>query len=219
MFEFLTSSYRRTSARPKRVVAGPCRPRLEALEDRCLMASTPLTETPIPLIPTAGVAGNVLTIEGTSANDQVVVSLVRTKGGSSFKLVMNGHTKYVPQKGVTLIRFFGRAGNDTFENNTATRCRAYGGDGSDLLTGGSNHDELFGEDGFDTLRGKGGNDYLDGGQDGDPDHLWGGVGADTFYAVEEFWWWWKDDGGPGFTEKLDEAKDFKASEGDTYYIP
>jgi Ca2+-binding RTX toxin-like protein len=81
----------------------------------------------------------------------------------------------------TVIEAFGQSGNDTLSldetNGALPSAQLFGGDGNDVLTGGSGVDLLFGQAGNDTLNGKGGNDLLFGG-DGN-DVLVGSAGNDT----------------------------------------
>src|SRR5262245_28997523 len=66
-----------------------------------------------------------------------------------------------------LIQVFGQGGNDTLSlsevNGALPAANMFGGDGNDVVTGGSGGDQLFGQAGNDTLSGKGGFDLLFGG--------------------------------------------------------
>lgn len=88
-------------------------------------------------------------------------------------------TNFVNQN-VARIRFNGSAAADTFVDNTAIQCRAYGKAGNDVLKGGSGNDYLDGGTGYDSLDGGGGNDVLFGGNDLACDTLRGGGGNDIF---------------------------------------
>jgi Ca2+-binding RTX toxin-like protein len=87
------------------------------------------------------------------------------------------------------IYFEGGGGNDTLDGAAATRTLvASGGDGSDNLTGGHEHDTLAGGAGADVLVGLHGDDLLDGGAGADrfvwnagdgADRIIGGADADT----------------------------------------
>lgn len=125
---------------------------LENLEDRCVPAT--------------------LMIPGTAGNDVVTVSLVP----GHLKVVHNGVVKLYNAGVYDEIRFYGYAGNDTFNNMTNIRSCAWGMAGNDTLLGGSNHDVLDGGKGNDRLYGRAGNDVLLGG-DG-VDYLYGMNGND-----------------------------------------
>ncbi len=75
-----------------------------------------------------------------------------------------------------------------------------GRDGNDTLIGDAGNDTLYGDNGVDTLLGGTGDDYLDGGPDHMIDHLYGGLGRDTFVR-NHFWegYW---------VPEADEFKDF-----------
>ncbi len=70
----------------------------------------------------------------------------------------------------------GAAGNDFLR----------GREGNDTLVGDVGNDTLYGDHGVDTLMGGTGDDYLDGGPDHMIDHLYGGLGRDTFVR-NHFW--------------------------------
>ena len=73
-------------------------------------------------------------------------------------------------------------------------------DGNDTLSGDAGNDTLYGDGGIDTIMGGTGDDYLDGGPDHLIDHLYGGLGRDTF--VRNHFWssYWVSEG--------DEFEDF-----------
>jgi hypothetical protein len=75
----------------------------------------------------------------------------------------------------------GGNGDDTISlgNAALPPAQLFGGNGNDVLTGGSGADQLFGGNGNDTLNGGDGDDILDGGA-GD-DTVVGGKGADTAF--------------------------------------
>ena len=104
-----------------------------------------------------------------------------------------------PAKNVRRIDFYGKAGNDTFRNDTSIASNANGGSGRDVLIGGSGVDNLNGGTGADFLFGRGGVDFLDGGSgafspsDRAGDYLDGGAGHidtivnywDDFHRIED----------------------------------
>ena len=120
---------------------------------------------------------------------------------------------------VSMIWFYGRGGNDRFQNDTSIDCMAYGGDGDDILKGGSGRDiivgdrgddQMFGRDGFDQLYGDQGHDELDGGDDGVEDWLHGSSGNDTFHNYEVLVT--DPDSGWSFWEKVDLVQDFNSAD-------
>ena len=172
------------------------RPRLEALENRLVPATTAL-----------GTDG-VLSIYGTSYRDEVEVYYDEVGD-----VIVNDASdeEAFDAADVDLIRFFGYGGNDYFSNFTDIPSTANGGAGhdwleggdgndrliggngyyddvligyagDDILYGGYGNDDLYGDDGYDKLYGEAGDDYLDGGEDGYADYLSGGSGYDAFVA-------------------------------------
>jgi Ca2+-binding RTX toxin-like protein len=101
---------------------------------------------------------------GSSGNETLLISAFDTREEHSgvSKIVANGGEK-----------------DDIIElkDNVLTPAELAGGNGDDLVTGGSGNDSLEGGNGFDLLDGRGGNDTLRGGAD--DDWLIGGAGADT----------------------------------------
>lgn len=90
---------------------------------------------------------------------------------------------------VTSLEVNGGKGNDRVVNKTGLFAVIRGGDGDDVLIGGSGRDVIYGGSGNDVLMGNGGrdslygdrgNDLLDGGLDGLQDELCGGDDKDTF---------------------------------------
>jgi len=81
----------------------------------------------------------------------------------------------------TDIVVFGGNGDDTIslDNAALPPAQLFGGNGNDVLTGGSGADQLFGGNGNDTLNGGDGNDILDGGAGNDT--VVGGKGTDTAF--------------------------------------
>lgn len=82
---------------------------------------------------------------------------------------------------VSLIQFFGAAGDDFFQNFTDIDTLAVGHEGNDELRTAGGTDQLFGNDGDDLLVSLGGNDRLIG-NDG-VDVLYGGDGDDALFGL------------------------------------
>src|SRR5215207_5729963 len=84
----------------------------------------------------------------------------------------------------TLIQVFGQGGHDTVTlsetNGALPRSNLFGGEGNDVLTGGSGADQIFGQAGNDTLLGRGGTDFLFGGSENDT--LTGGDADDQVFG-------------------------------------
>ncbi len=132
-------------------------------------------------------ATGILTVTGDDADNVIVVS--RTAAGAIVvnggAIAISGGTPTVAN--TTLIRIFGRGGNDQETLNEANgalpKAEMYGEDGNDTLTGGSGADLLDGGPGDDTLLGKGGDDVLFGRSGNDT--LTGGDGNDTVNGDED----------------------------------
>ncbi|WP_254508373.1 beta strand repeat-containing protein [Anatilimnocola floriformis] len=133
---------------------------------------------------TATFGGATLTIFGDNLNNTIEVS--RNAAGN---LLVNGGAINViggaPTVANTLqIVIFGLDGNDTLTLNEANgalpMARIFGGNGNDVITGGSGADQLFGQAGNDTLLGKGGADFLFGGTENDT--LTGGDADDQVFG-------------------------------------
>jgi Ca2+-binding RTX toxin-like protein len=139
---------------------------LEALELRRLLSFT--------------VADGVLTVTGTSSNDNIIV----TRDGTNLTIRHNGVNSTTPAADVQKVVINGLAGNDQLaiaigpEHGVAVPATLNGGDGNDRLLGGDKDDQLNGGAGKDFLQGGNGKDVLNGG-DGD-DVLVGGRGPDVF---------------------------------------
>ena len=170
MFNALArGSRRRNPHRPARFVPG-----FEALGRRDLPAVT------ASFIPSAGV----LSVFGDSLDNAITVS--RDAAG---KLLVNGgavavHGGTPTVANVTSIQVFGLGGNDTISLNEANgalpRALLFGGEGNDVLTGGSGADMLFGQGGNDVILGKGGADVMFGGLGNDA--LTGGDADDQVFG-------------------------------------
>lgn len=138
----------------------------ESLESRRLLTTT------------VTFLNGVLTIEGTSGNDDIYVTV-----GSGNKLnvldsgVNNGSFDLTSVK---KIIFRGHEGNDAYYANGQMGLipsTVDGGEGNDNLYCGNAADSIVGGAGDDQLTGNGGNDYMDGGED--DDNLGGAEGNDT----------------------------------------
>ena len=149
-------------------------PELDSLSERILPAVT------ATFIPSVGL----LSVTGDAQDNTILVS--RNAAG---RILINGSAITV-RGGVptvantTTISVFGLAGNDTIAldetNGALPKAQLFGGDGNDILTGGSAADLLFGEAGNDTLNGNGGDDLLFGGADNDS--MTGGAGNDQIFG-------------------------------------
>lgn len=147
---------------------------IEKLESRQLMAVN------------ISLSNQVLTITGDSWDNSAYVSKVngkvhvRVESVPSDGFVLTPSVKTGSYSGVKEIRFFGKAGDDTFDSTFIYPCYLDGGSGDDVLEGGGGDDTIIGGSGNDTLRGVGGNDNLYGGSG--VDKLYGGNGMDGLYG-------------------------------------
>jgi Ca2+-binding RTX toxin-like protein len=129
-------------------------------------------------------ASGILTVFGDSLDNSIAVS--RNAAGNIFvnggAVSISGGTPTVAN--TSLIRAFGQNGNDSISldevNGTLPTANFFGGNGNDMLVGGSAADLLFGQVGNDTLLGKGGNDLLFGGTENDT--LTGGDADDQSFG-------------------------------------
>lgn len=135
----------------------------ESLEPRVVLSATVEFDA----------ARRLLEITGTDADDAVEI---RQQGRELTIMIDGTVTETRPIRGLRSIAFTGLAGDDSIVNASRLRLVADGGEGDDILQGGSRGDRLAGGPGSDTLRGERGHDVLDGG-DGD-DSLYGGPGRD-----------------------------------------
>lgn len=169
---------------------------MQRLEDRRLLS--------------AAVVDGVLTVEGTHAADEIVVSLNTVDPlVTKLDVKLNGTVSSFDLSAVTSMSISGGNGHDVItldETAGAINVAAtlLGGNGKDILTGGSGNDCLQGGNGKDVLNGGAGNDCLDGGNG--KDVLSGGLGDDTLVGGRG-----KDklDGGEG-TNVLTQEKQKKA---------
>lgn len=118
-------------------------------------------------------------LPGTTADDLYKVTL-DTPGGVPLGSILVA--KYLPGGApkVHRIEYKGGDGHDRFVNDTGLRSVGFGGNGNDIMVGGSAVDVFDGGMGVDRLYGRGGNDVLKGG--GDADLLDGGAGNDRLYG-------------------------------------
>ncbi len=135
-----------------------------SLEDRRLLAVS------------ASLDAGTLSIYGDSGANTVNVqqsgSMLTVTGDNNFQFGIAD---------VSMIEFFGAAGDDFFENFTSIDTLAVGHDGDDTLRTAGGTDRLFGGNGDDLLVSTGGNDRLVG-NDGQ-DTLYGGAGDDALYGL------------------------------------
>ena len=124
----------------------------------------------------------VLVIEGTMEDDLVSV---RRISGNRVRVIFNGESGIYSANAFQRIRFLGRAGDDSFMNQTNISSAIYGHTGNDILLGGNGNnwiqggdgdDRIFGGDRNDLLQGRAGNDYINGGKR--HDRIFGGEGDD-----------------------------------------
>jgi hypothetical protein len=167
------------------------RPVLESLEGRTLFAAAPagvIAELGGPLHP-------VLTVTGTRRSDDISIVLVGDQIEVRSRAVA---VNSFPRAGMLGITVLGLNGNDSVVVDAAVAIPAFlqGGNGRDLLIGGSGNDNIDGGNARDMIVGGAGDDILvggrardllDGGDGNDSltgglsrDANTGGTGADTF---------------------------------------
>lgn len=134
------------------------------LEDRRLLAVSTV------------LSGNTLSIFGDANANTVEVR----QSGNSLNLTGDIEEQHDASV-VTLIEFFGAAGDDFFENFTSIDTVAAGHAGNDTLRTGDGIDRLFGGEGDDILVSAGGNDRLSG--NNGQDKLYGGSGDDALFGL------------------------------------
>jgi Ca2+-binding RTX toxin-like protein len=164
---------------------------LEPLEDRCLFSYVATTPVPTGI----SLSGGVVRVEGMQSDDTASVSVLNnkvhvtiygwawtaTEKGLAPLVYISQTVDYDPGV-VQSISFWGLAGNDRFTNNTSLPCWAGGGDGNDVLIGGTRADVLRGGNGADRLEGRAGDDSLYG-EGGSDTHI-GGSGSDYLFAKD-----------------------------------
>jgi Ca2+-binding RTX toxin-like protein len=216
MFSSFFKSARKASPRKTspRKTARHCR--IEALEERSMMAVT------------ASLANGLLDVRGTSGNDTIIVRQI----GNKFSI---DGVKINGSGVVSKVQIQGFGGNDVLRmdgNGVAGQAvkipgLIFGGDGNDFIVGGLNNDELQGNNGNDTLYGLEGRDLQFGQMGNDlafggagDDQLVGGAGHDELLGEsghDKLWgdagndWLW---GGTG-DDYLDGGKDSDVAYGGT----
>lgn len=130
-----------------------------------------------------GIANDVL-VHRTLPHTYTVDDVVTLTPGPGCAYVSADHT-LVRCKSDGLTRITVKTGdkNDKVTTNTDLPVSLSGGDGADVLTGGTGNDRLYGGAGPDTLRGRPGNDLLVGGTGFDILH--GGPGDNTCTGGEQ----------------------------------
>ena len=175
---------RSTFNRSSRTTSERGRPlRLESLETRVLLTIN------APFINGTGT----LTINAPDTPD--VVSVIEaTPGVVTVSIQSEGDTlqQGFNRDDFTSLKYRGGGGDDQFVNHTDIKVSAFGGEGNDVLVGGSDKDELRGEGGNDVLVGGGGNDLLIGASGDDVlqgeqgvDKLLGGDGNDRLEGGDQ----------------------------------
>ena len=133
---------------------------------------------PTPVPSTVGLTGTTLVVNGTGADDVIVVS---GKSRAVYATINGRPMSGSPFANVTKVVVNGGDGNDAIDlSRLFVNATANGGIGNDTITGTPGNDVLNGEAGDDVLNGGPGDDVLLGG-DGD-DTLTGGDGVDTFHG-------------------------------------
>ena len=154
---------------------------IESLESRTMLA--------------ADLAGGILTVIGSDANDNIQVQ-VATAGPNSgdLQVDINGVQSFFTVAQVTEIVIQGLKGNDqiTVDDNVTIGTTIFGGKGNDTIKGGSGSDTIHGEAGNDTIDGSFGADLIYGGIGNDTlhggaesDHVLGDAGNDAIWGDED----------------------------------
>jgi len=186
MFQALLRGSRRPSSRPATRRAFRFAPAVQFLEQR---------EVPAVL---ASFSAGVLVVVGDGADDAISVNF----DAAGALLVSGGAVAVVggapTTATLTQITVFGYGGNDTIALGEAhgalPKAFFFGGDGNDILIGGSGADHFFGQAGNDSIVGNGGADLLFG-DDGN-DILVGNTGGDQAFgnAGDDLMIWNNGDG-------------------------
>ncbi len=118
-------------------------------------------------------------IQGDSYDNTVEVRTV----GSDIRVDVEGQGNYsFTASSVSMLRFLGANGDDSFTNLTNINTWAAGHRGNDILSTGGGNDRLYGGFGEDTISSTGGTNILNGLED--IDTITGGSGDDTIYGFE-----------------------------------
>lgn len=140
-----------------------------------------VTPGTVGVIPDPEMPGqNMLLIAGTSANETINVTQVRTNKLRVQVQVNSRNRGQFAMADFRRIFVFAGAGNDTVTIGLARPAVLYGEEGADRLNGNGGFDLLYGGPGRDTLSGGGGNDSLYG-EDGN-DTINGGDGNDVLFG-------------------------------------
>ena len=116
---------------------------------------------------------------GTDDPSDDKVRIAVTTSGETRQTVLNRFDLH-GRPNVTQLNFRGGYRNDKVFNYTDIAMEAWGGEGDDLLRGGSGEDILWGEEGNDSLFGGLGENWLYGGRD--DDSIYGGGEIDRIYG-------------------------------------
>lgn len=145
-----------------------------------LIRTENVTQTSFSSADSASVSFNgsngILTLRGTTNADNALLE----RSSDQLNVTLNGVVDSFDFSDVTLIRFFGDAGNDTFNNRTSIDSYAWGDSGNDRLLGGSGRDYFYGGANVDFLRGGSGDDELRG--QAASDKLIGDSGNDLLFG-------------------------------------
>lgn len=151
-----------------------CRPGVEALDGRVLLASGV----------TAGIVGNVLTVQGTEAADLIEIRYRVIPpnpwgrgGGAMAQISIDGRPRFMATRFQGIVVRAG-GGDDTV---IIRQIGPYSL--PTLIDGGAGNDRIFGGPGGETLYGNDGDDDIRGG--GGPDLIAGGAGNDLINGVPE----------------------------------
>lgn len=180
MFSNLFKSDRKSSSRKSSPRKATHRCRIEALEERSMMAVT------------ASLANGLLDIRGTAGNDTIIVRQIGNKVSiDGVKIYGSGVINKIQIQGFGGHDVLRMDGNNVPGQAVKVPGLIFGGDGNDFIVGGARNDELQGNNGNDTLYGLEGRDRLFG-QIGN-DLMYGGAGNDDLV------------GGAGHDELLGES--------------
>jgi Ca2+-binding RTX toxin-like protein len=190
--------------------------RTEALEARCLLSATLLTEISFA---TLGADGT-LSVVGTAGDNEIDI----TSNGTQVQVSRDGMMFSFDASQVIRLDVNGFAGDDRITNNTNIDATLTGAGGNDTLASGTADDVLEGDEGNDTvtyasriapitarilLAQDTGNTYGGGGQDGEADSfvsvetIVGGSGDDNLTVIDDNGHW--GDALAGATFELDGA--------------